>query len=178
MTIANNASIAYAVITAVTGMRPVASTGADGGFSKFAIGVLTKSRNDGGDDVARQIAEAIGMTVVTIDTSVIEYHPGAINQVTYHKMEPAIALGKPVLFILENVENASGGILPVMASAALRRIESAPCAMLAISPYNHERSTAEQLAEGAGWDVERIMMTRTDEENRRIAEQILQTMPD
>lgn len=163
-----NVSIAYAVLaTAGAFNRSPDDEG------RLCVGVLARAPGDGAVHIAREMAQALGMTLVEVRCPNIEYHPGAINAVAYDQVETAVGMGKPVLIVLDEAQSAAGGVLEALASAIQKRVEEQPVAVLAITTMAGERNVADRLAEGLGWDAGRIAMHRTDEENRRLLEGVL-----
>lgn len=164
MDIENNASIAQAVITLAQGAAPLTA------------GVLTTAIGDDAANVARRTAEAIGMRVETIETDRIEYHPGALNLVAIRQVEPATATGLPVLFILDDAGTASRCVTSAICSIIERRLEGAPCAILALSTDLAETRVADEMAEGLEGHVQQIVSMRTSRENVRLIEDAVARM--
>lgn len=168
-----NVSIAYAVLATA------------GGFHRdpedddvLTAGVLAHAPGDGAIPIAREIAGALRMEVVEIGCEGIELHPGAINLVAHGRIEPAVALGRPVLILLTGAHGADPGVIEALCSATRRRVEDRPVTLIAITTTAAERMVAEKMARGLGWDVGQVAMHRTDAENRRIVERIAAAIAD
>jgi hypothetical protein len=162
MSLADTASIAQATIT-------LAGTG-----QPLAAGVLTCFPGDCVVETTRATGEALGMEVVEIRMLDIEYHPGALNHVAYYQVEPAVATGRPVLFMLVGADYAQRCVLAAIASAISKRVEEAPCVILALSRMCGERDVLEQVAEGLDRETNEVLCFRTAEEERRLIEEMLE----
>ncbi len=164
MDIENNASIAQAVITLAHGGAPLVA------------GVLTHEIGDDAADIAQRAAEAIGMHVGRIETDGIECHPGALNLVAMRQVEPAIATGLPVMFILNDAGYASRRVVPAMCSIIEKHLGRAPCAILALTVDIHEAGVAAEIAEGLDGHVQQVASMRTSRENARLIEDAVARM--
>jgi hypothetical protein len=164
MDIENNASIAQAVITLAQGGAPLVA------------GVLTHAIGDDAEGIAARAGQAIGMHVERIETDRIEYHPGALNLVAVRQVEPATATGLPVLFILADAGTASRCVVSAMCSIIEKRLEGAPCAILALSCDLAEARVAAEIAEGLDGHVQQVASMRTSRENARLVEDAVARM--
>lgn len=166
----NNVSIAYAVVSLA------GAFGNSEGEGRIVFGVLSRAPGDGAPAIIAEMASALRMELVDVRAPHIEYHPGAINAVVHDQFEKAVATGRPVLVVLDEAHGAQDGVLAALSSAFAKRVEGQPCAVLAISTTAGEKKVAEQLAKGLDWDIGRIVMHRTDDENQRILNRVLGAM--
>jgi hypothetical protein len=165
----NNVSIAYAVVNIAGAM----THGRSSLPGRLAVGILSRAPGDGAPAICSELSTALGMEVLDIRMPHIEYHTGAMSVGIGVPFEEAVATGKPVMVILDEAQSAEPGVLEAAMEIIAKRVEGQPCAILAITTVNGERGVAERLAKGLGWDMDRIAMHRTEEENARLAERVL-----
>ena len=169
----NNVSIAYAVVNIAGAM----THGRSSLPGRLAVGILSRAPGDGAPAICGELSSALGMEVLDIRMPRIEYHTGAMSVGIGVPFEEAVATGKPVMVILDEAQGAEAGVLEAAMEIISKRVEGRPCAILAITTINGERGVAERMAKGLGWDMDRIAMHRTEEENARLAERVLGANP-
>jgi hypothetical protein len=161
MTLADTASIAYAVVSLAQSGEPLAA------------GVLSAGSREEAAGIAAATGAALGMATVVVDMPGIEYHPGAIGAVAYDQVEKAVATEAPVLFVLDRADGSQRCVLAAIASAIRVRTEEEPCVLLALTSTRLEDGVARETAEGLEVPVDRIARFRTAEENRLLVEAVL-----
>lgn len=170
-----NVSIAYAVVNVAGGF----SHGHDETPpSRLAAGVLSRAPGDGATKICTEIANAIGMEVLDVRMPQIEYHTGAMSMGVGEPFELVVAKGRPVMVILDEAQSAQPCVLEAIMGIIDKRVEDQPCAVLAITTSAGERGVAERMAKGLGVDVASIAMHRSDAENSRILERVINAMAD
>ncbi len=135
--------------------------------------VVSHAPGDGAPKILTQIASSMGMETCEIDMLEHEYHPGAIAALMESQVDPSIAKGRSVIFILTRSHEAPTGLIAAVVRNISARTNDQTVKMVAITTSAGEKRVAKALAMGLDVDEGRVERYRTQDENLRLAEKFL-----
>lgn len=157
----NNISIAH------IGLKIIASE------TDCNASVVSHAPGDGAAKIISHVASGVGMEACEIDMMEHEYHSGAIAALMEGEVDPSIAKGRAVIFILTRSHEAPTGLIAAVARNISARTNDQTLKMVAITTSAGEKRVAKALAMGLDVAEGRVESYRTQDENLRIAEKFL-----
>lgn len=170
MKLRNDASIAHAVVqlAGVFDDEPLAG--------RTTACVLSRIPGDRAPRLACSVAEALGLETVILRMGAVGGDMPALEPVAA-MIDTAMATGRPVLILLDEAHAAEPLVLASISAMAAAHEWDQPCLILAISTSAGEHEVARQIAQGMRVAGNEIAMHRTADENMRLVQRIIRTVP-